>query len=105
MITSTSIHKRAPSIGLDANSHSFTTDIETKNAKSVGLFVKGNAGTHIVHEVILQAYDGVNWWDTTHKVTGEGFIFVELCICDKVRAKVSLVEGRDSTVDITIIIK
>ncbi len=90
---------------VDANASSITTALITNDAKHIGLFVKNFSGAHTTHVVTCQIYDGVNWWDTAHSVTGEGFLDNELCVCEQVRAKVTTLEGGASKVDITIIIK
>lgn len=91
--------------GVNANANSTTTPLSLGDAKYVGLFVKGKTGTHTTHVVTLQLYDGVNWWDLNHTITGEGQLHEEICIGEEIRAKVTTAQGATSTVDITIIIK
>jgi len=105
MLTNIDIFKKQVNTGVNANASSTTTPIVTENAKYIGLFVKGSTGAHATHVVTCQIFDGVNWWDSAHSVTGEGFLDNELCVCEQVRAKVTTSEGATSTVDITIIIK
>ena len=82
-----------------------TEDLDLSDAKFVGMFVKGATGDHVNHKVIYQLYDGVNWWDTYHEITGEGFFHDEVCVAYKIRAKIETVEGSPSTINIRIIIK
>jgi len=105
MKTSTSISKTLKSTGINANEISETEALETKNAKHLGVFVKGISGNHNNHVVICQIYDGEHWYDTDHSITGEGYFDHELCVCESIRTKIITVEDSASIIDITIIIK
>lgn len=105
LYSNSSIEDRQVNTGIDANAASTTTPLITGGAKNIALFVKSATGTHVTHVVSCEIYDGANWWETPHIVTGEGFLDNELCVCEQVRAKVTTLEGGTSTIDITIIIK
>ncbi len=91
--------------GVNANASSITTSLDMNDARYIGLFVKGVSGLHHTHVTTIQVYDGSNWWDLNHSIIGEGQLHEELCIGEKVRAKITTVEGTPSVVDITLIIK
>lgn len=91
---------------VNANASSTTTPLTMGDAKLLGFYVVANSGTHASHRAMLQiSPDGVNWFDTTHVVTGVGNLHDIGCATEEVRIKISTLEGAASTVDITIIIK
>lgn len=92
--------------GVNANSASTTEPLTMYDAKLLGFYVVAKSGAHTKHVAMLQiSPDGVNWFDTTHTVTGVGNLHDVVCAAEEVRIKITTLEGATSTVDITIIIK
>jgi len=94
--------------GLNTNSNGLTSDELTMGSgSSIGIYVTANSGTHDTHVLTLQISpdEGVTWIDVSHTITGAGNKHELVCVCDKVRMKVTTPEGGTSTVDLIIIAK
>ncbi len=93
--------------GLNANStETESSSFEVKAYTNVAMFVIGLTGAHKNHVVTVQVSpDNKNWFDSTKMVQGIGFVDYENYPARFIRAKVTKVEGRTSTINITFYAK
>lgn len=91
---------------IDANAFVVGAPLRMGRAKVVGFFVVGKSGTHDNHIFTLQiTADDENWFDTEYTITGQGSLYNLTCVAKSIRATVTTLEGSDSTVDITVMVK
>jgi len=93
--------------GVDANASSVTDKLELRGAINAAMYTIADTGASTTHVVTIQVSpdDGTTWFDTTHTVLGIGMTHDNVCIGTHIRAKVTIVEGAPSTIDIILIIK
>lgn len=93
--------------GVDANANTVTAALELRGAINVAMYTKVNTGASTTHVVTIQVSpdDKTTWFDTTHTVLGIGMTHDNVCVATHIRAKVTIVEGAPSTIDIILIIK
>lgn len=95
---------------LDANSLSTTTTpLILSGIRNLGFYVVANSGNHNNHIATLQVSSNKagssnpKWFNTAHKITGEGKIISIPIVALRARAKITTVEGSPSTIDIILV--